>query len=439
MTIPLPAPPAASLEFLSEYTLGRQLGKGAFGEVLECTHNATGRRLACKRIDKRLIASDADAAEVRKEVTVLQQLTTGPGRHGGIVQLVEAREDHGAVYLLMELCDSGDLFDLIKARHPTGMPEPMAREIFEQVAAAMAYCHARGVLHRDIKPENILFTSTADTKPAPPTAQQPTAADASPAPDSCDPADWSGRVRLADFGLALLLPPSQTGHGVAGSRFYTAPEMVRGRRYGKRADVWSLGVVLCAMLTGRVPFAGRDRTDAEGLKRSIMRGAVNFNAPSWANVSEGAQDLVARMLEVDPRGRLKAHEVLQHPWMHQEQMNLPEQMNLHGMNPNQGTFAGTQAQQQQQQQPGEMQQQRTVMGQQQPSPAIAAISLSPPQAFLTLQQQQQQHHLRFSPHTSPIPPNAHAHPFICTHVQEQTRQQPQAMALHCNLFWAVHF
>eukprot|EP00475_Leptophrys_vorax_P023551 TRINITY_DN3220_c5_g1_i1.p1 TRINITY_DN3220_c5_g1~~TRINITY_DN3220_c5_g1_i1.p1 ORF type:complete len:708 (+),score=-20.30 TRINITY_DN3220_c5_g1_i1:576-2699(+) len=319
MTIPLelrpaapaapspPPPSAAPVEFLTEYSLGQQLGKGAFGEVLACEHRPTGRTLACKRIDKRLITCDADAAEVRKEVAVLQQLTSGPDWHPGIVRLVEAREDGAAVYLVMEMCGGGDLFDLIKGRHPTGLPEPVAREIFQQIAAAVAYCHARGVLHRDIKPENILFAS-----PSPKPETDGAGGDNGPE------AEWRGRVRLADFGLSLLLPPGQTGHGMAGSRFYTAPEMVRGRRYGKRADVWSLGVVLCAMLTGRVPFAGRDRADTEGLKRSIVRGAINFAAPAWEKVSEAARDLVRRMLDVDARRRLKAHEVLQHPWLHPE-------------------------------------------------------------------------------------------------------------------------
>ncbi|CAI5483002.1 unnamed protein product [Closterium sp. Yama58-4] len=321
MTVPLPSTPPPPRDFLTEYSLGRHLGKGAFGEVLECTHKATGRQFACKRIDKRLITSESDAAEVRKEVAILQQLTAaGPSRHGGIVQLVEALEDGAAVYLVMELCEGGDLFELIKSDHAAGMPEDMAREIFRQVALAVAYCHARGVLHRDIKPENILFTGPNQSAPA---ADFGAEFGAESVAAECSQKDfgdssaaaWRWRVRVADFGLALFLPHGQMGHGMAGSRFYTAPEMVRGRKYGKRADVWSMGVVLCAMLTGRVPFAGKDRADAEGLRRSILRGAINFSAPAWAPVSAGARDLVRRMLEVDPRRRLKAAEVLQHPWV----------------------------------------------------------------------------------------------------------------------------
>ncbi|CAI5947679.1 unnamed protein product [Closterium sp. NIES-65] len=321
MTVPVPSTPPPPRDFLTEYSLGRHLGKGAFGEVLECTHNATGRQFACKRIDKRLITSESDAAEVRKEVAILQQLTAaGPSRHGGIVQLVEALEDGAAVYLVMELCEGGDLFELIKSDHAAGMPEDMAREIFRQVALAVAYCHARGVLHRDIKPENILFTGPNQSAPAADScaefgAEFGAAECSQEDSEDYSAAAWRWRVRVADFGLALFLPHGQMGHGMAGSRFYTAPEMVRGRKYGKRADVWSMGVVLCAMLTGRVPFAGKDRADAEGLRRSILRGAINFSAPAWAPVSTGARDLVRRMLEVDPRRRLKAAEVLQHPWV----------------------------------------------------------------------------------------------------------------------------
>ncbi|CAI7739474.1 unnamed protein product, partial [Closterium sp. NIES-53] len=325
MTVPLPSTPPPPRDFLTEYSLGRHLGKGAFGEVLECTHNATGRQFACKRIGKRLITSESDAAEVRKEVAILQQLTAaGPSRHGGIVQLVEALEDGVAVYLVMELCEGGDLFELIKSDHAAGMPEDMAREIFHQVALAVAYCHTRGVLHRDIKPENILFTGPNQPPPVADSGAEfgaefgveSVAAECSQKDfGDSSAAEWRWRVRVADFGLALFLPHGHMGQGMAGSRFYTAPEMVRGRKYGKRADVWSMGVVLCAMLTGRVPFAGKDRADEEGLRRSILRGAINFSAPAWAPVSAGARDLVRRMLEVDPRRRLKAAEVLQHPWV----------------------------------------------------------------------------------------------------------------------------
>ncbi|CAI7876130.1 unnamed protein product [Closterium sp. NIES-54] len=325
MTVPLPSTPPPPRDFLTEYSLGRHLGKGAFGEVLECTHNATGRQFACKRIGKRLITSESDAAEVRKEVAILQQLTAaGPSRHGGIVQLVEALEDGVAVYLVMELCEGGDLFELIKSDHAAGMPEDMAREIFHQVALAVAYCHTRGVLHRDIKPENILFTGPNQPAPVADSGAEfgaefgveSVAAECSQKDfGDSSAAEWRWRVRVADFGLALFLPHGHMGHGMAGSRFYTAPEMVRGRKYGKRADVWSMAVVLCAMLTGRVPFAGKDRADAEGLRRSILRGAINFSAPAWASVSASARDLVRRMLEVDPRRRLKAAEVLQHPWV----------------------------------------------------------------------------------------------------------------------------
>ena len=86
-------------------------------------------------------------------------------------------------------------------------------------------------------------------------------------------------------------------------RYYTAPEMVRGRRYGKRADVWSLGVVLCTLLTGRLPFAGKNHADEEGLKRSILRGSINFEAPVWKEVSALAKDLVRSMLQVRGGGR----------------------------------------------------------------------------------------------------------------------------------------
>jgi len=123
------------------------------------------------------------------------------------------------------------------------------------------------------------------------------------------------QTKLADFGLSVALQPGEKASGTVGSRWYTAPELVQGRRYGRRVDVWSLGVVLCTMLSGKLPFAGKTHSDDDGLRRAILRGRVNFKQASWEGVSEEAKELIRHMLQVEPSRRLTSFDLLKHPWV----------------------------------------------------------------------------------------------------------------------------
>ncbi|CAI5460073.1 unnamed protein product [Closterium sp. Yama58-4] len=329
--------------------MGERLGKGSFGVVHECRNRHTGFQYACKIIDKKQLRDDADAEDVRREVRLLARLAG----HPNVVELQDVYEDDGHVYLIMELCSGGDLFDEIKRHGP--FAEEDARAIFRQLATSMAYCHAQGIMHRDIKPENVLLlapTGRPPVTPQPALGREQSGADSKGKAEGTAvssaqgqeqgkgqspsqalgpvirhlnlgflgssapvPMARGGVAKLADFGLAMELPPGESAAGLTGSRYYTAPEMVRGRRYGKRADVWSMGVVLCTLLTGRLPFAGKTHNDDEGLRKSILRGAINFEAAVWRSVSPLARDLVRQMLTVDPRCRLKAKHVVDHPWL----------------------------------------------------------------------------------------------------------------------------
>ncbi|CAI5981199.1 unnamed protein product [Closterium sp. NIES-65] len=122
---------------------------------------------------------------------------------------------------------------------------------------------------------------------------------------------WS--VKLADFGLAVCLPaPSAQIRGVAGTAFYMAPEVARGRLYGREADMWSLGVVLHVLLSGRLPFYGR--TEDETRKKACA-GHVVFSDKYWAGVSGAARQAVLQMLTVEPRWRATAEQVLHCDWL----------------------------------------------------------------------------------------------------------------------------
>lgn len=247
------------------------VGVGSRSKVKLGVSKADGTRVAVKRIELRKL-DDAGKAELANELAALKRLE---GLEG-VVQLLHYEEDdrgrHG--FLVMDL-HAKDLYSYISERQR--LPELEARALFAQMATAITECHARGVCHRDLKLENILIDRFAQ------------------------------RATLADFGFAAVDPEGGVMTKFCGSPFTVSPEIIKHTPYSMRTDVWSLGIVLYAMLTGRFPF--NDNTP----RRLFARiSAGRYSAPSY--LSTEAADLLSKMLVVDPAKRLAAGDILAHPW-----------------------------------------------------------------------------------------------------------------------------
>ncbi|KAL5229561.1 hypothetical protein ABZP36_028337 [Zizania latifolia] len=161
-----------AVEFARRYVLGRELGRGEFGVTRRCRDAATGEALACKTIRRhrrrapRVGAGGAAAADnaedVRREVAIMRRMSSRGG--AAMVRLREACEDaDGAVHLVMELCEGGELFDRIVARGHYS--ERAAANIFRTIVDVVQLCHLNGVIHRDLKPENFLFANKSEDSP----------------------------------------------------------------------------------------------------------------------------------------------------------------------------------------------------------------------------------------------------------------------------------
>jgi len=187
----------------------------------------------------------------------------------------------------MELCTGGELFDrIIEKGH---FNETGARNIFGQIMRAIFYCHENKICHRDLKPENFLLLDSRDDAP----------------------------LKVIDFGLSSVFgdtkgtaAPKADMTTRAGTPYYISPEVLAGK-YDESCDIWSSGVILYILLCGYPPFYGNN--DPQILE-AVKKGVFDFNGPEWKTVSENAKDLIKKML-TKPDKRLKAGEVLKHPFM----------------------------------------------------------------------------------------------------------------------------
>ncbi|XP_010922091.1 calcium-dependent protein kinase 2 [Elaeis guineensis] len=262
------------------YTMGKELGRGQFGVTHLCTHRISGEQFACKTIAKRKLVNKEDIEDVRREVQIMYHLSGQPN----IVELKGAFEDKHSVHLVMELCAGGELFDRIIAKgHYT---ERAAASLLRTIVQIVHTCHSMGVIHRDLKPENFLLSSKNENAP----------------------------LKATDFGLSVFFREGEMFTDIVGSAYYIAPEVLK-RKYGPEADIWSIGVMLCIFLCGVPPFWAESE---HGIFNAILRGHIDFTSDPWPNISSGAKDLVRKMLNSDPKQRLTAFQVLNHPWIKED-------------------------------------------------------------------------------------------------------------------------
>ncbi|MGM0358266.1 serine/threonine-protein kinase, partial [Streptomyces sp. ECR3] len=205
------------------YRLRNRLGRGGMGVVWRATDELLGRDVAVKELpfDGSLSAEEARA---RRDRTLREARAVAQLHHPHIIVVHDVVDDDERPYIVMELIDGGSLADRIAAEGPLDVRE--AARLGVDLLGALSRAHEAGVLHRDLKPANVLLES------------------------------GTGRVVLTDFGIAQVAGAStltETGSFV-GSPEYTAPERMSGARTGPESDLWSLGALLCAALSGESPF-----------------------------------------------------------------------------------------------------------------------------------------------------------------------------------------
>ena len=260
-----------------DYELLDVLGEGAFGVVKRCRNRTTGQDFACKIIEKRQLKKRADVEDIRREVQILMLLSS----HPSVAALVASYEDASAVYLILELCEGGQIFDRLISMG--SINEQDVANIFRQMVQLVDQCHTLGIAHRDVKPENFLLSSDKE----------------------------DATIKAADFGLSQFFVSGKPFKSLIGSAYYVAPEVLN-RSYGPKADMWSLGVCLYVMLSGSPPFEG----DGEGeIFDNILYRDPDLSSSPWPSVSTHAKALVRTLLQKNPDRRPDPKAVLQHRWL----------------------------------------------------------------------------------------------------------------------------
>ena len=251
------------------------LGQGAFGQVRRATNKANGEVRAVKIIDK-LPMDDVERIRLKYEIDILKNLT-----HPNIVRLYEVYESKSTIHLVTELCEGRELFDEIADRDK--LSEVEAAHVLKQLLQAVAYCHGQKIAHRDLKPENILI----DVRN-------------------------KGSIKVIDFGTSHHYSDEEhTMHQQYGTPYYIAPEVLVGT-YTEKCDMWSIGVIIYIMLSGKPPFNAASEPE---IMKKVKRGTWAFSGDVWSTISEDAKDLITKLMEKNVDKRISAVDALAHPWI----------------------------------------------------------------------------------------------------------------------------
>ncbi|XP_035483829.2 serine/threonine-protein kinase BRSK2-like isoform X10 [Scophthalmus maximus] len=255
--------------YVGPYRLEKTLGKGQTGLVKLGIHCVTCQKVAVKIVNREKL-SESVLMKVEREIAILKLI-----EHPHVLKLHDVYENKKYLYLVLEHVSGGELFDYLVKKGRLTPKE--ARKFFRQIISALDFCHSHSICHRDLKPENLLL-------------------------------DEKNNIRIADFGMASLQVGESLLETSCGSPHYACPEVIRGEKYdGRKADAWSCGVILFALLVGALPF---DDDNLRNLLEKVKLGV--FHMPHF--IPPDCQNLLRGMIEVDAGKRMTLEQIQKHTW-----------------------------------------------------------------------------------------------------------------------------
>lgn len=325
---------ASKRDIFNAYKIGRQLGRGSYGDVFYGEHAFTGLPVAIKRIEKR-----SNNRYLEREVNVVKSI-----HHSNVIKTYDIYETTEHLYIVLEYMAGGELYDVLAERGT--LSEKLASQVMRSILEALSYLHRNGIVHRDLKPENILCKTKDSNKlevkvadfglagfmVAAKQVQSPKVKDELLTPKGLTLTPPGRRVfseqlrsllsprrprsRIADlpdpravfndedwhdydlYAAAEneLLGTDQTMTSYVGSPAFCAPEVLRKNKYGPPVDSWACGVILFNILSGKLPFEGRTAKETVKLVKT-----ARFEMPDadWSGISDEAKSLVKSLLQED--------------------------------------------------------------------------------------------------------------------------------------------
>lgn len=259
--------------FFKKYTFGceKPIGDGTFSICMKCVDNNTQKEYAVKILrSNQNVDAEIEALNLCKD-------------HPNIVNIEEVIQDDMFIYIVTEWLAGKELFTYAQEQQP--LSESEVRGIFKEIIHAVSHIHSHKIAHRDLKLENIKFTSDNASK---------------------------SNIKILDFGFACRMNhETKEMSGACYTLDYAAPEILSNKKYTESCDLWSLGVILYALLTGEMPFRRQNDCDhetansCEKITNRIKRGKCNFQSHRWMGLSEPAQNLIRRLLVTAPDKRIK--------------------------------------------------------------------------------------------------------------------------------------
>ena len=258
---------------IKDFDIIKELGCGSFGRVFLARHKKTKVQYAIKAIDKKNKTNIEEKPYFRRELEVMYKI-----HHPNVVKLFGHFEDNHYCYFIMEYISKGNVYNLITLDKKKQLATKIVAQIIKDVISATYFLHNMNppIIHRDIKPENVLLNDGIVAK-------------------------------LTDFGWSNYIEEEKERKTVCGTPIYLAPEIIKEKGHDEKVDIWCIGVLLFELITGTVPFQGKD---IESLKSNILHLRI-----SWPKeINKDAKDLISKILKLDPNERITLEEMLEHPF-----------------------------------------------------------------------------------------------------------------------------
>ena len=264
---------------IKDFTILSTIGEGSFGKVFLVMHNKTKSKYAIKRISKLNKNNQEGKTYFRREIEIMYKV-----HQYNIVRLFNHFEDNEYCYFVMEYIEKGNLFDQPSWKNNKRFSSVDVAKIIKEIICAVYYLHHMDppIIHRDIKPENVLI-------------------------------DKNGVAKLTDFGWSNYVDSNEIRRTYCGTPVYLAPEMIKEIGHNEHLDIWCIGVLLFELLTGTVPFKGRD---IDSLNNNILSLKIVWPR----DINNTAKNLISKILKTEPGERISLEDMLKHPFF-KEKLN----------------------------------------------------------------------------------------------------------------------